>query len=286
MSRLPNTFGLGFKAALFEAFLEMRPPIGFFEVHAENHLGAGGPAHARLARLRADYALSIHGAGLLIGSTRPLDETHLSCVAELCRRYEPQSLSEHLAWSSHEVENGESVYLDSLLPLPYTDATLAAVCAHIDRVQEALGRRMLLENPATYLHFEASTRSETDSLREVVRRTGCGLLLDIANVFVSSTNHGTSAEDYLATFPLDAVGEIHLAGHAQESIDGTLFLIDTHGAPVPDPVWALYERVIARLGPVATLIEWDNDVPEFPVLAAEAARADAFLRRHAHARPA
>lgn len=281
MTRLPKAAGLGFKAAHFEAIVETRPPIGFFEVHAENYLGAGGPAHGRLARLRADHALSIHGVGLSIGSTRPLDEAHLARVAELCRRYEPESFSEHLAWSSHE-----DSYLDDLLPLPYTDATLAAVCAHVDRVQEALGRRLLLENPATYLLFEASTWPETDFLREVVRRTGCGLLLDVANVFVSSTNHGTSAEDYLSAFPLAAVGEIHLAGHAQETIDGAPFLIDTHGAPVPDPVWALYERVIARLGPVATLIEWDNDVPDFPVLAAEAARAEAILRRHDRVRAA
>lgn len=281
MTRLPPAAGLGFKAAHFEAIVASRPAIGFFEVHAENHLGAGGPAHARLARLRADYALSIHGVGLSIGSTRPLDEAHLSRVAELCRRYEPESFSEHLAWASH----GDA-YLDDLLPLPYTDATLATVCEHVERVQEALGRRMLLENPATYLLFEASTWSETDFLREVVRRTGCGLLLDVANVFVSSTNHAASAEDYLEAFPLGAVGEIHLAGHAQETIDGAPFLIDTHGAPVPDPVWALYERVIARLGAVPTLIEWDNDVPDFPVLAAEAARADAILRRHGRDRAA
>ena len=186
----------------------------------------------------------------------------------------PESFSEHLAWSSH----GEA-YLDDLLPLPYTAETLAIVCDHIDEVQAALGRRMLLENPSTYVTFAASTWSETDFLREVVRRTGCGLLLDVNNVFVSAVNHRTSAEDYLADFPLEAVGEIHLGGHAEERLPSGPLLIDAHGTPVADPVWALYSAVLARTGPLPTLIEWDNDVPPFAELMAEAARAGERLAR-------
>lgn len=277
-TRLPEDAGLGFKAAHFQAILDARPALGFFEVHAENYMGAGGPAHARLERLRADYALSVHGVGLSIGGSGPLDGDHLARVAAVCARYRPESFSEHLAWSTHD-----GAYLDDLLPLPYTDETLATVCEHIDLVQERLGRRMLLENPSSYLAFEASTWSETAFLAEIVRRTGCGLLLDVNNVFVSATNLGTSPQAYLDAFPLHAVGELHLGGHAQEDLDGAPFLIDAHGAPVADPVWALFETVLARTGPLPTLVEWDNDVPDFPVLQAEAARAQTVLRRYAGA---
>lgn len=282
MTRLPPDAGIGFKALHYEAILEERPALGFLEVHAENYMGAGGPSHARLARLRADYALSVHGVGLSIGGAGPLDEAHLARVKAVCDRYEPESFSEHLAWSTHE-----GAYLNDLLPLPYTDETLARVCDHIDQVQERLGRRLLLENPSTYLAFAASTWEETAFLAEIARRTGCGLLLDVNNVFVSATNHGTSPQAYLDAFPLGAVGEIHLGGHAEEEIEGAPFLIDAHGTPVADPVWTLFEAVVARTGPLPTLIEWDNDVPDFPVLHAEAARARSVLRRHAerpHAR--
>lgn len=274
MTSLPRDAGIGFKALHYEAILEERPALGFLEVHAENYMGAGGPAHARLARLRADYALSIHGVGLSIGGAGPLDEAHLARVAALCDRYEPESFSEHLAWSTHD-----GAFLNDLLPLPYTGETLARVCDHVDRVQERLGRRMLLENPSTYLAFEASTYGEADFLAEIARRTGCGLLLDVNNVFVSATNHATSPQAYLDAFPLHAVGELHLGGHAAEEIDGAPFLIDAHGTPVADPVWALFEAVVARAGPLPTLIEWDNDVPDFAVLHAEAARARSVLLR-------
>ncbi|MGP9822484.1 MNIO family bufferin maturase [Salinarimonas sp. NSM] len=275
MTKLPRDAGIGFKALHYEAILEERPALGFLEVHAENYMGAGGPAHARLSRLRADYALSIHGVGLSIGGPGPLDEAHLARVKALCDRYAPESFSEHLAWSSHE-----GAYLDDLLPLPYTDETLRLVCDHVDRVQERLGRRMLLENPSSYLAFEASTFEEAAFLAEIARRTGCGLLLDVNNVFVSATNHETTPRAYIDAFPLEAVGEIHLGGHAEEEIDGAPFLIDAHGTPVADPVWALFEDVIARTGPLPTLVEWDNDVPDFPVLYAEAARARSVLLRH------
>lgn len=272
-SRLPPRAGIGFKPQHFADIVASRQPLGFFEVHAENYMGAGGPPHAQLRRLREDYALSIHGVGLSIGAMQPLDAAHLERLRVLCDRYEPESFSEHLAWSSHD-----SVYLNDLLPLPYTDGTLSRVVEHVDRVQTHLRRQMLLENPATYLTFAESTLAETDFLAEVARRTGCGLLLDVNNVFVAATNHNTDPAAYLARFPLEAVREIHLSGHAQTTDEtGAPLLIDSHDTPVTDPVWALYAQVIARTGPVATLIEWDNDVPAWPILRAEALRAETVL---------
>ncbi|TDU01187.1 hypothetical protein DFO45_0704 [Azorhizobium sp. AG788] len=272
-SQLPSRAGIGFKPQHFADIVASRQPLGFFEVHAENYMGAGGPPHAQLRRLREDYALSIHGVGLSIGAMQPLDAAHLERLRVLCDRYEPESFSEHLAWSSHD-----SVYLNDLLPLPYTDGTLSRVVEHVDRVQTHLRRQMLLENPATYLTFAESTLAETDFLAEVARRTGCGLLLDVNNVFVAATNHNTDPAAYLARFPLEAVREIHLSGHAQTTDEtGAPLLIDSHDTPVTDPVWALYARVIARTGPVATLIEWDNDVPAWPILRAEALRAETVL---------
>ncbi|MBP0579551.1 DUF692 domain-containing protein [Labrys sp. LIt4] len=281
-TRLPLRAGAGLKPEHVETILATRPEIGFFEVHAENYMGAGGPPHAQLRAICESYALSLHGVGLSIGAARPLDKDHLARLKALEQRYSPASFSEHLAWSSHE-----EVFLNDLLPVPYTPETLQRVCAHVDEVQEALGRRMLLENPSTYLLFEESTIEETDFLREIARRTGCGLLLDINNVFVSATNHATSAEAYLDRFPLDLVGEIHLAGHAETVDDaGAPLLIDAHDRPVADPVWALYERVIALTGRLPTLIEWDNDVPDWPVLAREAALAEAAMSRVIRARAA
>jgi uncharacterized protein (UPF0276 family) len=281
-SELPRRAGIGFKPEHFSAIDAAPQPIGFFEVHAENYMGAGGPPHAQLNKLRQDYALSIHGVGLSIGSMQPLDTDHLARLKIVCDRYEPESFSEHLAWSTHD-----TTFLNDLLPLPYTDTTLAQVCVHIDQVQTLLGRQMLLENPATYLLFEESTIEETDFLAGIVRRTGCGLLLDVNNVFVASTNHHMDPRDYLARFPVQWVREIHLSGHS-ETIDdaGAPLLIDSHDTPVKDPVWALYEELITRTGPIASLVEWDNDVPEWPVLRAEAEAAGAILRRAAERRAA
>jgi len=274
---LPASPGIGFKPEHFAAIRETRPDLGFFEVHAENYMGEGGPAHRMLAALRADYAISLHGVGLSIGGSR-IDRDHLARLKRLVDLYQPESFSEHLAWSSH------GIYLNDLLPLPYTEETLALVCDHIDEVQAALGRRMLLENPSTYVLFEQSTIPEIDFMTEISRRTGCGLLLDVNNVFVSCTNHRMDPRAYLRDFPLDRVGEIHLGGHAEEELPSGPLLIDAHGTPVADPVWALYAEVIAAAGPLPTLIEWDNDVPDFPVLMAEADRARAVLtRRVAHA---
>lgn len=271
---LPNLPGVGFKPEHFAEIRKAADGIGFFEVHAENYLGEGGLPHAQLDAIRADHPLSIHGVGLSIGGLRGLDAGHLERVRRLCARYAPESFSEHLAWSSHGAE-----YLNDLLPLPYSDETLEIVCDHVDRVQEVLGRRILLENPATYLCFAASTIPETEFLSEVARRTGCGLLLDVNNVFVSCTNHGTDPRAWLAAFPLDLVGEVHLGGHDAEELPSGPLLIDSHAAPVADPVWTLFADVIARRGPLPTLVEWDNAVPDWPVLAAEAARAGAILAR-------
>jgi uncharacterized protein (UPF0276 family) len=271
---LPARPGVGFKPEHFAAIRQGAGEVGFFEVHAENYMGAGGLPHAQLSALRADYPLSIHGVGLSIGGARGLDDAHLARLRKLCDRYEPESFSEHLAWSSHGAE-----YLNDLLPVPYTADTLALVCEHVDKVQTVLGRRMLLENPATYLQFETSTYAETEFLTEIARRTGCGLLLDVNNVFVSCTNHGSDPRDWLAAFPLEQVGEIHLGGHDAEELPSGPLLIDSHGAPVADPVWTLYAGVIAQAGPLPTLIEWDNDLPGWPVLAEEAARAAAILAR-------
>ncbi len=269
---LPPLPGVGFKPEHFAAIREDAAGIGFFEVHAENYMGAGGLPHAQLAAIRADHALSVHGVGLSIGGARGLDADHLARVKRLCDRYQPESFSEHLAWSSHGAE-----YLNDLLPLPYTDETLRLVCDHVDQVQATLNRRMLLENPATYLRFAQSTIPETEFLAAVARHTGCGLLLDVNNVFVSCTNHGTDSRAWLAGLPLHLVGEIHLGGHDAEELPSGPLLIDSHGAAVADPVWTLFAEVIAKAGPLPSLVEWDNDLPEWSVLAAEAARAGEVL---------
>jgi hypothetical protein len=248
---------------------------GFFEVHAENYMGAGGPPHRALETLRRDFPISLHGVCMSIGGERPLNRAHLARFQHLVERYEPALVSEHLAWSTHD-----TTYFNDLLPLPYTEATLRQVCDHIDQFQEAIRRPMLLENPSTYVAFRESTMSETDFIRSVSRRTGCGLLLDVNNVFVSATNHGFSALDYLSDFPLADVGEIHLAGHAEQSDDeGELLLIDSHNGPVADAVWKLFEIVVSRYGPVPTLVEWDSNIPDWPILKAEAAVAQAILDR-------
>jgi uncharacterized protein len=272
-SRLPACTGVGFKPVHFSDILAAPQPVGFFEVHAENYMGAGGPPHAQLGALRERYALSVHGVGLSIGSMQQLDHAHLARLRTLCDRYQPESFSEHLAWSSHD-----DTYFNDLLPLPYTDETLARVVEHVDEVQSALGRQMLLENPATYIEFSQSTIAEVDFLAEISKRTGCGLLLDINNVFVSAKNHDTHPLPYLDSFPLNRVHEIHLGGHEAESDDVRApLLIDTHGSPVSAAVWALYKHVIVRSGPVATLIEWDNDIPDWATLRAEAASAQDVL---------
>lgn len=270
---LPLRAGLGLKTEHFAQVLETCPDIGFFEVHAENYMVAGGPFHHYLGLIRAQYPLSLHGVGLSIGGEGPLDREHLARLATLIERYQPQSFSEHLAWSSHG-----PVFLNDLLPLAYDASTLNRVCEHIDQVQNTLKRPMLLENPSTYLQFERSTLDETDFISEIVRRTGCGLLLDVNNVYVSCINHQRAPLAYIDALPLHAVGEIHLAGFAEDTDSlGDRLLIDDHGAPIDNAVWQLYEQVLTRTGPVATLIERDNQVPALSVLQAEARQAQWYL---------
>lgn len=277
--RLPDRAGIGLKTQHADAIIAARPDLGFLEIHAENYMGGGGPPHHRLAKLRERYALSVHGVGLSIGSESRLDETHLDRLATLLERYEPESFSEHLAWSSHG-----PVYLNDLLPVPYDGATLARVCAHVDRVQERLARRLLLENPSTYVAFATSTMSETDFLAEVVRRTGCALLLDLTNVHVSCVNHGLDAARYLESIPFDAVAEIHVAGYTVDrDAAGDPLLVDDHGSAVPETVWSLLALALARTGPLPVLVEWDNRVPALETLLAEAARVRAALEAAAPA---
>ncbi|PQV59015.1 hypothetical protein LX70_00835 [Defluviimonas denitrificans] len=272
---LPAKPGVGYKPQHFTDILENPAPVGWLEVHAENYMGDGGRPLAQLRHLAERFPISVHGVGLSIGGEGPLDPDHLARLKRLCDWLNPASFSEHLAWSTHGAE-----FLNDLLPLPYTDATLARVVGHIDRVQDAVGRRMLLENPSVYVDFTETNLDEIDFLTEIAARTGCGLLLDVNNVYVSCTNRKTGWNDYIDRFPHHHVGEIHLGGHdAQADDTGAALLIDAHGSEVTDPVWALYDRTIRASGAKPTLIEWDNDVPDWPVLAAEAARAAQILNR-------
>ena len=272
---LPARPGVGYKPQHFSAILARPDPVEWLEIHAENYMGAGGRPQAQLRALAERFPISVHGVGLSIGGEAPLDADHLDRLKSLVGWLEPASFSEHLAWSTHD-----SAFLNDLLPLPYTEATLARVAGHVDQVQDVLGRRMLLENPSTYLAFAETEMTEIAFLTEIARRTGCGLLLDVNNVHVSATNQQTDATAYIDAFPHHLVGEIHLGGHDEDSDDsGAPLLIDSHGKPVTDPVWHLYAHTLARGGVKPTLIEWDNDVPDWPTLAAEADRAALILDR-------
>lgn len=273
-SSIPARAGVGLKPDHYRDVIDTQPEIGWFEVHPENYMGAGGPPHHYLTAIRRDYPLSLHGVGLSIGVDGPLDRDHLARLKTLAHRYEPGLMSEHLAWSTHD-----DVFLNDLLPVPYTKAVLARVADHIDELQETVGRAILLENPSTYVEFEETEMGEIEFLEAIVERTGCGLLLDVNNVLVSATNHGFDAEAYIDAFPVEHVGEFHLAGHASDRDDaGEQILIDAHGSEVSDPVWALYARAIARAGETPTLVEWDNDVPVWETLFSEARRAEHIMR--------
>lgn len=274
-SAVPARAGIGLKARHIPQVLADKPDVGWFEVHAENYMGAGGPPHRQLEQVRAHYPLSIHGVGLSLGGAGPLDFRHLERLAAVTARYAPALVSEHLAWAAH----GHRFFND-LLPFPYTEETLAQFCHHINQMQERLGRSILVENPSTYLVPKGSTMDEPAFLTTACVRTGCGLLLDVNNVFVSASNHGLDAIAWLDAIPGGLVREIHLAGHAVDSVSGETIRVDDHGSRVCFEVWALYERLIARIGPRPTLIEWDTNVPEFAVLLDEAAHADAVLGRH------
>jgi uncharacterized protein len=273
LDRLPDAPGVGYKPQHFNDITADPGSVQWLEIHAENYMGEGGRPIAQLRHLSERFAFSVHGVGLSIGGEGRLDKDHLGRLKHLAGWLDPASFSEHLAWSTHD-----TAFLNDLLPLPYTETTLARVADHIDEVQNTVGRRMLLENPSSYLAFEESTMAETEFLRQVARRTGCGLLLDVNNVFVSATNLGTDPISYINAFPLDLVGEIHLGGHDEDEDDhGAPLLIDSHGREVADPVWALFDYTIRQGGKRPTLIEWDNDVPDWPVLEAEARRAARVL---------
>jgi uncharacterized protein (UPF0276 family) len=268
---IPARAGIGLRFPHHRVVAESRPDIAWFEVHTENYMGGGTPLHY-LDVIRRDYPISLHGVGLSLGSADGIDAAHLAHVRDVAARVEPGLVSEHLSWS---VVGG--VYLADLLPLPMTEEALEIVCRHVDQVQNALGRRILIENPSTYLQFRHSTIPEWEFMTVLAANTGCGILCDVNNIYVSACNHGWDASRYLAGLPASAVHEIHLAGHAVTEHHGCTLRIDDHGSPVDEAVWALYAEALTRFGPVPTLIEWDTNIPSFNVLAEEAARAEAAL---------
>jgi uncharacterized protein (UPF0276 family) len=266
--RVAAAVGLGLRAPHVREVLSTRPRIGWFEIHAENYF-SGGPALAQLDAIRRDYPVSLHGVGLSLGSADGLSGAQLARLAELVRRSEPFLVSEHLSWSV-----ADGAYLNDLLPLPYTEEALDVVAGNIDRTQETLGRRILVENPSRYLSYRHSTIAEPEFLNALVRRTGCGILCDVNNIFVNSRNLGFDAARYIASLDPAAIGEIHLAGHSRCERGGRTILIDDHGSEVTVLVWALYHLAIERFGLVPSLIEWDTDIPDFATLLAEARRAE------------
>ena len=267
-SLLPQVAGIGLRAPHVAYVRARRPAVGWFEVHSENYFVDGGPALAALDAIRADYPVALHGVGLSLGSADALDAEHLSRLKRLAARIQPAAVSEHLCWARIDGR-----HLNDLLPLPFTSEALALVCERIDAVQMALGRTLLVENISAYARFQSDAMAEWDFVAEVARRTGCRLLFDVNNVYVNAMNHGFDPLDYLAAIPGERVAEIHLAGF---DVSGA-YLIDTHGARVAPPVWALYRATIERFGPKPTLIEWDTDLPDFEVLQDEAAVAQAVL---------
>lgn len=266
---IPPASGIGLRAEHFDAMLERRPPLGFLEVHSENYFGAGGRPLTVLDALARDYPLSLHGVGLSLGSTDALSMAHLRSLRALIDRYSPRLVSEHLSWSSVDGR-----HFHDLLPLPYTEEALRHIAERIERTQEYLGRRILIENLSSYVEYSHSTMPEWEFLGAVAARSGCGILLDVNNIYVSSCNHGFDAAHYVQAIPSQFVGEMHLAGHAvRHAPDGTI-LIDTHDQPVSAPVWRLFELSARRFAGAPALVEWDTDLPALEVLLEEAARAD------------
>jgi len=275
---IPARAGVGLRFRHHQMVVEERPAVAWFEGHTENYMG-GGSAPGYLDAIRRDSPISLHGVGLSLGSAEGLDMAHLARVREVVERFAPGLVSEHLSWSA-----ARGTYLADLLPLPMTEEALAIVCRHVDVAQAFLKRRILIENPSTYLRFRHSIIPEWEFLAEVARRTGCGILCDVNNIYVSACNHGWDAIRYLSALPPAAIGEIHLAGHsARELENGQMLRIDDHGSRVPPEVWALYEEALRRFGPVPTLIEWDTAVPALDVLMEEAALAESALQRYQHA---
>jgi uncharacterized protein (UPF0276 family) len=272
--------GVGLRAVHHSEILASAPEVGWFEAHSENYFASGGALPRLLGRIRERYPLSLHGVGLSLGSTDPLDRTHLASLARLVRDFEPMFVSEHLSWSS---SGGR--YTNDLLPVPYTEESLRHMADRVRQVQDYLGRQILVENVSSYLRFTVSSITEWDFLGALVHESGCGILLDVNNVYVSAVNHGFDPLTYLNAVPRTAVQEMHLAGHSVRAFDGRDILIDTHDAPVCGAVWQLYSAAIDRFGTVPTLIEWDANIPTLPVLAAEAHKADR-VREARHARAA
>jgi uncharacterized protein (UPF0276 family) len=276
--------GIGLRAPHVGELLATRPAVPWLEIHPENYV-MGGAALASLETARRDYPVSFHGVGLSLGSAGLIDRRHLERLKTLVDRIAPCLVSEHLSWCT-----SGGAYLNHLLPLPYTDETLAVVASHIHEVQESLGQSILIENPSSYLRFRHSTIPEPEFLAELARRTGCGLLCDVNNIYVTAWNLGLDAIAYLGALPSATIGEMHLAGHARNDADGQTILIDDHGSRVAPPVWTLYHEALQRFGPVPTLVEWDTDIPELSVLLAEACTADGLLEaartRGGHARAA
>jgi uncharacterized protein (UPF0276 family) len=270
---VPDTAGIGLRFPHHAAFLEARPPVGWVEVHSENYLN--GPAIAVLEVVRADYPISLHSVGLSLGSAQGVDPRHLARIGDLAERIEPGLMSEHLAWGAVDHD-----FLADLLPLPLTEESLEIVCCNVERVQTALKRRILIENPSTYLQFKHSTIPEPQFLTALVARTGCGLICDINNIFVSATNHGWDAMQYLRSLPAEAIGEFHLGGHCAADADMASLLLDTHDRAVAPAVWSLFEMALRVIGPRPTLIEWDAAIPALPVLLAEADLAQRALAGH------
>jgi uncharacterized protein (UPF0276 family) len=271
-SPIPAGAGIGLRFAHHQAVLDTRPDVAWLEVHTENYMGGGTPLRT-LDAIRCDYPISLHGVGLSLGSAEGLDRAHLERIRAVAERIEPQLMSEHIAWS---VVGG--TYLADLLPLPMTEEALAVVCRHVDETQAFLKRRILVENPSTYLAFAHSTIPEWEFITAVAERTGCGILCDVNNIYVSACNHGWDPAVYLAALPPELIGEIHLAGHSVRQLaDGAMLRIDDHGSQVIAEVWSLYGEALARLGPVPTLIEWDNNIPPLDVLLGEAKQAGARL---------
>ncbi|MEQ8391875.1 MAG: DUF692 domain-containing protein [Thalassospira sp.] len=272
MTILPARAGVGFKADHANDIFGTAPSVGWFEIHPENYMVAGGPRLAMLEQLCGQYPVSMHGVGLSLGGGEPLNENHLADLKRLVDRFDPAMVSEHIAWSSHE-----GLYMADLLPTPMTKTSLDQLIAAISRVQDYIGRRILIENPTSYMALPQNSIPELDFITEAARRSGCGLLMDVNNVYISAHNLGFDAKEFIDAVPADLVGEIHLAGHERDANQNDDVLIDTHSRPVADPVWALFDRLIGRIGPRPTLIEWDNDVPSWPVLYQEAILADRYL---------
>ena len=271
---VPATAGIGLRAPHHDQIVRERPPVGWLEVHSENYFADGGVQIDRLMRARSDYPMSLHGVGLSLGSADPLNRDHLGRLKRLVHRCQPALVSEHCSWGSIQ-----GMHLNDLLPLPMTEEALLHMIGSVSAVQDFLGRRILIENPSSYLRFAGEQLSEWEFLGELAAQTDCGLLVDVNNVYVSACNHGFNARSYLSALPRERIYELHLAGHTIKRFEEREILIDTHSAPVCDAVWSLYEFALDCFGPLPTLIEWDADIPALEVLLSEAAKANHRLER-------